>query len=234
MAFPQSTVMQGWNNHTYSISATVSVSPSPRSDIKAMSIDEDLPDSRPSSRKTSSKMSVDPSPLPGARRKTSSRMSVDSPSVYHSTQRKISSRMSVDVPSACRSRGSSDRMLLDEIQQEQPLPQQADLFTARPAASPTMGYPHSASTCASREHVTSGVVLPTSFPMTVFQKMSLSYDPRSPRGEAKLMLMPSAPPPSSFKQHIQRKERHKFIFNTSFPVARLLTSCTSQNSLSKT
>jgi hypothetical protein len=201
--------MQGWNNHAYSISATVSVSRSPRSDIKAMSIDEGSPDSRPS-RKTSSKMSIDPSPLPGARRKTSSRMSVDtSPNVYHSTQRRTSSRMSVDVPSARRSRGSSDRMLLDEIQQEHHLPQQADPFTARPTASLTMGYPHSASTCTSREHVASGVVLPTSFPMTVSQKMSLSYDPRSPRGEANLMLMSSAPPPSSFQQHIQRKEKHK-------------------------
>lgn len=210
----------------------MSVSGSPRSDTMA-SIDEGSLDSVPF-RKTSSKMSVDSS-LIGTRHKTSSKMSVDpsSPNVYHSTQRRTSSRMSVDVPSARRSRGSSDRMLLDEIQYDyQNLPQQAQIpapFTASPAAWPTTGSPHSASIYASQGYTLTGVALPSSFSMAVSQKMSLSHGTRSPRGEAKLAPMPSSPPPSSFMQHIQGK--HKY--NSPAPSTPPLP-CTSKSPASAT
>jgi hypothetical protein len=223
-AFPPSTVMQGWNHHAYGISATVSVSGSPRSDIKAMSVDEAV-NSRPP-QKTSSKMSVDYSPLTSTRRKASSGMSVD-PSSPNAYQSRASSRMSVDIPSTRLSRGSSDRMLLDEIQYDYPrqnLPQQAHSYapsTTWPAATSTTVY-HSASPYASREHaLASGVASSTTLPVTVPETRTrpLLYDTRSPRarGEAKLVSKPSSAPPSSFLQHTQGKNHKTILPVTSTP-----------------
>ncbi|OJA09092.1 hypothetical protein AZE42_02560 [Rhizopogon vesiculosus] len=219
-AFPPGTVTQGWNNHAYGVSATVSVSGSPGSDIKAMSIDDGSLDSRPS-RKTSSKMSIDPSPLTGTRRKASSGMSVDpspSPNIYQSTQHRTSSRMSVDAHPA----RSPDRMLLDKFHHDyhtQNIPQQTRTYTpltARPTASPTRGCPQSALMYYSpREHtLAASVALPTSFPIVVSQKRPLSYDTRSPRHCGETKSIPLSQPPSSFPQYIQGKEKHKVIVPT--------------------
>lgn len=189
-AFSLGTATQDWNNHAYVISATVSTSGSPAgSDIKAMSVDEPL-DSK-QFRKQSSRMSVDPSPLTGTYRKASSRMSVDPPGLC--AQRKTASPMSVDVPSTRRSRGSSDRMLIDEIQHHYPtqnLPQQAysqyrPSFTTRPNVPPTRNtLAHLPRECT----LASGALLATSFPL---QHSSLSHNRDSARGEANLASMPS-------------------------------------------
>ncbi|KAG1769623.1 hypothetical protein EDD22DRAFT_1048046 [Suillus occidentalis] len=150
-AFSPGTVTQEWNNHTYGISATVSISQqagSPAvSDTGPMSVDDGPPSS---SGKWSTKISLDSSPLTGiyskaspfmsvdpaplnidksARRKAPSPMSVDQspPNIDKSARRKASSPMLVDLPSARRSQGSSDRMLIDKIQHHystQNLPQQ--------------------------------------------------------------------------------------------------------------
>ncbi|KAG1845524.1 hypothetical protein DFJ58DRAFT_730872 [Suillus subalutaceus] len=96
--------------------------------------------------------------------------------------------MSIDVPSTRRSRGSSDRMLIDEIQHHYPtqnLPQQVyshcdPSFTTRPTVSPTM-------TCSRNPHfqrertLASSALPPTSFSL---QRISPSHDRGSPRGEA--------------------------------------------------
>ncbi|KAG1757922.1 hypothetical protein EDB19DRAFT_1822859 [Suillus lakei] len=223
-AFPPGTVTQEWNNHAYGILATVSISGSSAgSDIKPMSVDEGPLDSR-QFRKRSSRMSVDPSSLTGTYRKASSRMSVDSssPNVDQSIQRRASSRMSVDIPSTRRSRGSSGRMLIDEIQHHYPtqnLPQQAysrcgPSFAIRPTVSPTM-------ICSRNgEHtLASGALPPTSFPI---QHMSLSRDRGSARGEANLASMLSSRPSSL--QHGRNKAKQVIFPATSAPPR----PCTSQ------
>ncbi|KAG1841329.1 hypothetical protein DFJ58DRAFT_845056 [Suillus subalutaceus] len=188
--FSPGAVIQEWNNHAYGILATVSISGSPAgSDTKSMSVEDGSLESR-RFRKRSSRMSVDPSPLTGDYRKASSQMSIDpsSPNVNQGAQRKASSRMSIDVPSTRRSRGSSDRMLIDEIQHHYPtqnLPQQVyshcdPSFTTRPTVSPTM-------TCSRNPHfqrertLASSALPPTSFSL---QRISPSHDRGSPRGEA--------------------------------------------------
>ncbi|KAG0697157.1 hypothetical protein DFH29DRAFT_878869 [Suillus ampliporus] len=217
-AFSPHTVTQEWNNHAYGILATVSISGSPTgSDPKAMSVDEGPLDSK-QFRKRSSIMSVDPSPLTGTYRKASSRMSVDPPSPYvdQSTQHRASSRMSVDVPSTRRSRGSSDRMLIDEIHYPaQNVQQQANVhcvasFNARPTVPPTTICSRNTSTHVPQERsLASGASPPTSFPIAISQQ-SLSHDSGSARGEAKLAWMPSSRP--SFLQHARDKENQ-----TTFP-----------------
>lgn len=169
-AFSPSTVSQEWNNHTYGISATVSISQragsSAGSDTGPMSVDDGPPSSsRKQStkispltgiyRKASSPMSVDPASLnidKSARRKASSPMSFDQspPNIDKSARRKASSPMPVDPPSARRSQGSLDRMMIDEIQHHYPtqnLPQHVYghgglpfSFSTRPTISPTMRY----------------------------------------------------------------------------------------------
>lgn len=145
-------------------------------------------------------MSIDPSPLTDNCRKASSHMSVDpsSPNVDQSTQRKASSHMSVDVPSARQSRGSSDRMLIDEIQHHYPtqnLPQQVyshcgTSFITRPTVSPTMTCSRNTSVHFPREHtLASSVLPPTSFSL---QHISPLRDRGSPREEVDLASMSSS------------------------------------------
>ncbi|KAG2142512.1 hypothetical protein BD769DRAFT_1661845 [Suillus cothurnatus] len=199
--FSPGAVIQEWNNHTYGILATMSISGSPAgSDIKSMSVDDGPLDSR-RFRKRSSRMSVDPSPLTGTYRKASSQMSVDpsSPNAIQSAQRKTSSYMSVDVPSTRRSQGSSDRMLIDEIQQHygptQNLPQQVyshcgPSFAARPTVSPTMTYSRNTSAHFPRDcTLASSALPPTSFSL---QHMSQSHDRGFPRREADSASIPSS------------------------------------------
>lgn len=197
-AFLPGTVTQEWNNHAYGISATVSISQQAGdpagSDTGPMSVDDGSPksfrkrstkiplDSSPSTgiyRKASSPMSVDPAPLnidKSARRKASSSMSVDqsSPNTDKSARRKASSPMSVDLTSARRSQGSSDRMLIDEIQHHYPtqnLPQQVYghgglpfSFSPRQTISPTMTYSRNTPVHFLRERtLASSASPPTSF-----------------------------------------------------------------------
>ncbi|KAG2075253.1 hypothetical protein BDR04DRAFT_1092124 [Suillus decipiens] len=214
-AFSPGTVTREWNNNAYRILATVSISESPaESDTKSMSIDDGPLDSRRfrtrssrmsidpppltgTCRKALSHMSIDPSPLTGTCRKASSHMSVDpsSPNVDQSTQRKASFHMSVDVPSARWSRGSSDRMLIDEIQHHSPtqnLPQQVyshcgPSFITRPTVSPTMTSSRNASVPFPREHtLASSALPPTSFSL---QHISPLHDRGSLREEVNLASM---------------------------------------------
>ncbi|KAG1825585.1 uncharacterized protein BJ212DRAFT_1474983 [Suillus subaureus] len=188
-AFSPGAVIQEWNNHAYGILATVSISGSPAgSDTKSMSVDDGPLDSR-QFRKRSSRMSVDPSPLTGTCCKASSQMSVDpsSPNLDQGARRKASSRMSVDVSSTRRSRRSSDRMLIDEIQHHYPtqnLPQQVyshcgPSFTTRPTVSPTMTCTRNTSVHFQRERTLASSALPPTL-----QHISPLHDRGSPRGEA--------------------------------------------------
>lgn len=221
-AFSLGTVTQEWNNHAYGISATVSISQqagSPAgSDIKPMSVDDGSPNSR-RFRKWSSRMSVDPSPLTGTYRKASSHMSVDQspPNVDKGARRKASSDMSVDVPSARRSQGSSDRMLIDEIQHHYPtqnLPQQVyghagPSFSTRPTISPTMTCSCNTSVHFLRERtLASSASPPTSFslqhlsprPCTSQPPPSLIHSSLAhPPGRSE--VLPAAPPKTFSPKH---------------------------------
>ncbi|KAG2045209.1 hypothetical protein BDR03DRAFT_938199 [Suillus americanus] len=227
--FSPGAVIQEWNNHAYGISATVSISGSPAgSDTKSMSVDDGPLDSR-RFRERSSRMSVDSSPSTGTYRKASSQMSVDpfSPNVDQSARRKTSSRMSVDVPSTRRSRGSSDRMLIDEIQHHYPtqnLPQQVyshcgPSFTTRPTVSPTMTCSRNTSVHFQRDRtLASSALPPASFSL---QHISPSHDRGSPRGEANSASTPSSQ--SLSLQHGRDKE-NKVLSPTTSPSR----PCTSQ------
>ncbi|KAG2160092.1 uncharacterized protein EDB93DRAFT_1099474 [Suillus bovinus] len=190
--FAPGTVTQEWNNHAYGILATVSISGSlPGSDTKSMSVD-DGPLNSTQFRKRSSKMSIEPSPSTGTYRKASSGMSVDSFSPNIARHR-ASSCMSVDVPSTYQSRGSSDQMLIDEVQHHYPtqnLPQQvyghcALSFTT---ISPTVTCSRNTSVHFPQEVALTSSVLPlASFPL---RHISLSHEEVSPCGEANLASIP--------------------------------------------
>jgi hypothetical protein len=240
-AFPPGTVTQEWKNHRYGISATVSISQqagSPAgSDTGPMSVDGSPKscrkrstkislDSSPSTginRKASSPMSVDPAPLnidKSARRKASSPMSVaqSPPNIDKSARRKASSPMPVDLPSARRSQGSSDRMLIDEIQHHYPtqnLPQQMYghgglpfSFSTRPTISPTMTYSRNTPVHFLRERtLASSASPPTSFSLQhISPRPCTSQPPPSPIHSSlahpgRSELSPAAPPKTFSPKH---------------------------------
>lgn len=179
-----------------------------------MSVDDGPPSS---SRKRSTKIS----PLTGIYRRASSPMSVDPASlnIDKSARRKASSPMLVDPPSARRSQGSSDRMMIDEIQHHYPtqnLPQHvyghgglSFSFSTRPTISPTMRYSRNTPVHLLREcTLASSASPPTSFSLQhISPRPCTSQPPPSPihnsfaHSPGRSELSPAAPPKTSSPKH---------------------------------